>query len=420
MRIIWPILLLMHPMSRHTSQQATVVVIGAGPVGLYLLNRLLQLGISCVVLEKEPEEKPGARAIGIHPPGLQLLAQLGIADQLIAAGAKVRRASAHAASGCLGMLELRSAQGSYPFVLSVPQSVTEHLLTRRAVTLDANAIQRDREVIQIEGSDRDVRVLSRSRCGALHTTSAQWLVACDGAHSHSRELLGIATARASANVSCTMGEAEDLASPSSQARVYLHPEGLVESFPLPNSRRRWVAQGGSEAPVDIRYALRTALFQRVGLRLLETQLTSISHFQIRQCLAERMVVGRCILAGDAAHALSPIGGQGMNLGWINASLLADALIRPKPALPLQHYQQVALRNAKLAARRADFNLRIGKGRKHHLLRDLAMSGALHLPPVRTKLADLFTMQGFQTSLQTGCQTNPRHRLPWHMRQRSLR
>ena len=60
-----------------------VGIVGGGPVGLYLGCLLTQRGISCRILEKRTEPTTHSRSIGIHPPALERLADVGIAEELI-------------------------------------------------------------------------------------------------------------------------------------------------------------------------------------------------------------------------------------------------------------------------------------------------------------------------------------------------
>ena len=98
-----------------------VAVVGAGPVGLLLACLLVQRGLSVTVLEARGQSSEHSRAIGIHPPGIAVLAQLGLADAAIAAGTPIFRGEAWCDGEMLGALEIGEAGGRYPFVLSLPQ-----------------------------------------------------------------------------------------------------------------------------------------------------------------------------------------------------------------------------------------------------------------------------------------------------------
>ena len=73
-----------------------VLIVGGGPVGLFLGGRLAQLGFSVRVLEPRTEPRAHSRAIGVHPPALERLAELGLADSFIREGVKITKGHAYA------------------------------------------------------------------------------------------------------------------------------------------------------------------------------------------------------------------------------------------------------------------------------------------------------------------------------------
>ncbi len=67
-----------------------IVIIGAGPVGLIAALRLSQLGVRTIVLEKNKTPQSELRASTFHPPTIEMLDELGIADELISIGLKTK------------------------------------------------------------------------------------------------------------------------------------------------------------------------------------------------------------------------------------------------------------------------------------------------------------------------------------------
>ena len=90
-----------------------VIIVGGGPVGLFLGCRLAQLGVSLRVLERRPHPLQHSRSIGIHPPALEKLGGLGLADALIKKGVQVRRGHAFANTRYLGSLDFASCPAPY-------------------------------------------------------------------------------------------------------------------------------------------------------------------------------------------------------------------------------------------------------------------------------------------------------------------
>ena len=184
---------------------------------------------------------------------------------------------------------------------------------------------------------------------------------------------------------------------AAEAVLYFESGGVVESFPLPGGRRRWVAMTDGLATDATSADLAAIIRDRTGVAL-PPSTDPPSPFSVRQCLADRMLAGRVALLGDAAHEISPIGGQGMNLGWLDALALAPALAaalaEPSAgASALAAFDRRRRRSARIAARQAGFNMAMGRpARGVRLGARNAIVRALAVPPARGILARAFTMR----------------------------
>jgi 2-polyprenyl-6-methoxyphenol hydroxylase-like FAD-dependent oxidoreductase len=398
--------------SEMTPSPFDVLIVGAGPVGLFLGCRLAQLGISFKILEKRMERFQHSRSIGIHPPSLERLEPLGVIDDILQRGVRVERGHGFANTTYLGMLNFASCRKPYNFVISLPQFETEAMLEKRLCDLVPGALLRGVEVINVQQNDEGVVVEARGtenrklKIGKLEnwnqqspTTSfsAKYIVACDGKDSIIRQLAGIPFQGADYPDTYLMGDFADNTKFGADAALYLTDEGLIESFPLVNGSRRWVAKTNGRVTQPSVEGLAEIIQKRIQHTLpIETN-SMLSSFGVQRYLADTFVKNHVLLAGDAAHVVSPIGGQGMNLGWLDAwdagDALANILLKNIDATEqLKMYDSSRKKAAQVAIRRAAFNMRMGR-KTRFVFAKYAFARLLLREPFASMMANIFTMRG---------------------------
>ncbi len=373
-----------------------VVIVGGGPVGLFLAARLAQLGVEATVLERKSEPRTDSRSIGIHPPSLELLAQLGVTSKVVGEGVAVRRGIAFSERQIVGEVRFDELPGDFRYVLSLPQPRTEEILRKRLEELAPGALVRGATVIGIRPTREGVLV------GFVHEGEekilrARTVIGCDGARSTIRAHAGIPFAGGAYEAHFVMGDFRDDTAFGAAAAVFLTEGGLVESFPLPGRTRRWVVATDARVGAPRADHLASAIFARTSLGVDPRACTMISAFTPERRLADRFVRGPIALAGDAAHVVSPIGGQGLNLGWLDAAALAEAIweggVRSGGlARPLRRYAVERRKRAATAIRRAELNMWIGRSRDPRDFRRWAIAAALS-SRAAPALGRMFTMRG---------------------------
>lgn len=375
-----------------------VAIVGAGSVGLFLAICLKKMGISCVILEKRIHLRDGSRSLSIHPVSLELFDEFEISNDFLQEGVRIKKGKVFLNTDELGTLSLKSCPKPYNFILALPQYKTEAILERQLRELDSRVLVRGAEVDNITQSEQEVTVSYQTQ-GARKEIKAKYIVGCDGMYSFSRKQAGISFEGKLYDDTYIMGDFSDNTSFGTDGVFFLCDQGLVETFPLPDNIRRWVVKTEEYEQDITREGFEERIQDRIGHDLRGTTVKMLSSYRVQKRLARPMVDHRLILAGDAAHVVSPMGGQGMNLGWLGAADLAHTLhdilrghTNPDHALSL--FEQRRTKAARNAMRRAELNMYLGRKPGLKIVRNSIMSLILNFPVSRL-MARVFTMRGVE-------------------------
>ena len=310
-----------------------IVVVGAGPVGLAFACACR--GFHVTVLDRAPRlsapegQAFDTRIFALSPGSRRFLRDIGAWEEMEAARiASVRRMDIFG-DGDAKLSFSGRPQAPLAYILEAPRLA--HALEELAATLPDLAIRRDVRIASCEAAANGAVVTLEGG----ERVAADLLVGADGADSRVRDLLGLPAAEKPydqdawvANFDCEKPHGE-------VARQWFTEDGTLAWLPLPGSRISivWSARPAlSRALEGLDDAAFTARVQAAGHDALGKLHLASSRvaFPLRLVEVQRIAVPGATLIGDAAHAVHPLAGQGANLGFQDARLLADELAGRSP------------------------------------------------------------------------------------------
>jgi 2-polyprenyl-6-methoxyphenol hydroxylase-like FAD-dependent oxidoreductase len=371
-----------------------VLIVGAGPTGLALAITLAQSGVRPLVVEREQTLQTTSRAAVIHAHTLEVLDRIGVTRAMVAEGRRIENFAFRDRDRLLGNIRFDRLPSTHRYLLMLPQHRTEALLLDRLAELGGEV----RRGVSFLGyrEERGIVHADLMTAEGKVEVSTRFLVAADGIHSAVREAAGIPFDGAAYDGSFVLADVRfEGAAQRDEVSLFFSPEGLVVVAPLPDGTCRIVATA-DEAPEKPDAAFIQGLLNRRGPKAQSIGRVSdvgwSSRFRLHHRLARRYRNGPVFLIGDAAHAHSPAGGQGMNTGLVDACtlgrLMSDVVRGTASERKLGEYEVLrrpaAASVLKLAGRLTTAaTLRSPWKRR---LRNLALALASRIPAFRRRIA----------------------------------
>ncbi|HEY4112265.1 FAD-dependent monooxygenase [Puia sp.] len=323
-----------------------ILIIGAGPTGLVLACELARRKVPVRIIDRAPEYPIGSRAKGLTPRSLEVMADLGVAEELVAAGSRdviFRRYNRNEWLGDSRAPVFARPDARYVSGVLVPQWKVEEVLRRKLLSWGVE-VERGTELIDFsQGEDRVVARLVTP--AGEEAVNCAYLVGCDGGKSKVRKTLGIRfEGETHEEERAFIGDVEVAGLAPDAWYIWMHPTlGFgIGLCPFACSKS-WQLQTMAQADADGQFSepglamFRLLFAERAGLEGVTLEkVTWATVYRVNVRMANRFRSGRVFIAGDAAHVHSIAGGLGMNtgiqdaynLGWKLAHVLSGEAAAP--------------------------------------------------------------------------------------------
>ena len=315
------------------THQAHVVVAGAGPVGLVSALLLAKQGVKVTVLESAPALNRDLRASTFHPPTLDMLAPLGLTDDLVAQGLVARYTQQRdRQEGVIAEFDMQliAPDTDHPFRLQCEQWKLTQMIQDQLNAMPHVHMLFDAKVTQVTQTADQVQV-TFTQAEEAHSLKAHYLIGADGAWSAVRRSLNIAfegfTYPERFLVVSTAFEYADHLPRLSYVNYCSDPHEWCVLLRVPTLWRVLFPTKAEES--DEAVLTDESVQARLQNLLPQAQAYVTQHrtlYKVHQRVAQRFRHGRVVLAGDAAHINNPLGGMGMNGGIHDAMNLTEKLL----------------------------------------------------------------------------------------------
>ncbi|MEJ7717471.1 MAG: FAD-dependent monooxygenase [Thermoleophilaceae bacterium] len=310
--------------ARGPGGEAPVVVVGMGPVGACVALLLSASGVRTVVLERESEPHGEGRAVALDDTALRVLQAAGLGPVLRRLLAPARSVRFSAASG-RALLELRPGMSAlgHPELSFFNQPDLERALRDALGRAPGVELRSGHEVLGIDPRADGVEVVALDRAtGRQERFHAAVVLGCDGARSTVRSAIGARLRGLSSPRRWLVLDTRREGDPPGCFEFGCDPARPWVHGTLPGGRHRWeflLAPEEGAAELE-RPAAVARLLEERGHSGAEVLRAAVYAHHAR--VADRLVRGRVMLLGDAAHLSPPFAGQGLSAGLRDAMAAA--------------------------------------------------------------------------------------------------
>lgn len=303
-----------------------VLIVGAGPTGLTMANELYRNSVDFRIIDKKDKPVSTSNALAVQARTLQIWAEMGIIDEALSRGVAIRGMNVFLDKTHIP-IRFDLIDSAYPYILGLAQHETETILMNHLKSQNIN-VEMDVELTDIYQSNNRVLATLVGKNGHKEDVEADWVIACDGAHSLIRKKLNMPFEgeeltqhffMADCNIS---GELVD-----DESYAFLTPKGPLLIVPFSNDLKRVIIEVTDnpefhDVKTPTKQQIKDLAAERCPKEVKFKNIPWTSAFYIHARIVPKFRSGRVFFAGDSAHLHSPAGGQGMNTGIQDAYNLA--------------------------------------------------------------------------------------------------
>ena len=303
-----------------------ILIVGAGPTGLTAALEFARNGIKVEIVDSKDKPSPLSRAVGILPKSIDILNRTNVGKDILKEGVNVSRIKIHRGTRAIIDLSLpKSSRG----LIGLPQDRTESLMSQRLKEMGVDV----KYGVRVES----VKNLKDSVSVSFDKGRAKkydFVIGADGINSIVRKSLKIKYEGYELDEEWSIADVVLNSGYKKEAKAWLlkgdnKERDAMVMVPIAKNRVRLVSStpdslAALPIKIDVKKVRRSGTFK----------------ISVRQ--AKNYIKGRVVLAGDAAHVHSPVGGRGMNLGIDDAQEAVKAILSNK----LKEYEVDRKRAAK--------------------------------------------------------------------------
>ncbi|HEX3260403.1 MAG TPA: FAD-dependent monooxygenase [Pseudonocardia sp.] len=326
-------------------ERTTCVIAGGGPGGVVLGYLLARAGVAVTLLESRGDFDRRFRGDSLAPAVLDHLDRLGLAEPLLAEIPHVQ-ASAFVWSTPekrYVLADYRDTSAKFPFYALVPQARFLPWMVERAKSYGLDARMGARVTELLRDDEGRVVGVGYTQDGARHRLRADLVVGSDGRNSKVRQLSSLTATELNSSIDIAWIELPrrdgdpplsglELMSERGHNLAFLGQGGGWQvGFTIPSDTFGELREAGVEPLRAVQRRRAPWLGDRVDLLTDTNQLTLLP---IRITKLDRWSEPGLLLIGDAAHVISPVGGNGINFAIVDAAEAANRLVGPLTAAPV--------------------------------------------------------------------------------------